>query len=177
MRRLDDRIDQEKGVSVRSGIHGMEVLVAEAARVRPAERPCPRPSDMDCIRQAVKFRLSEMEDTISNRSDTIQDIMAESAKESYVRMCPADVDADAIVAEFAGKRFEVSQYHTWSGGPDSYESQLAEFPALAKLVDTLLSGQPAGDGPRAAAVEVALECLRWRTPPVLERRDDAYGPS
>ena len=175
--RLDDRIDQEKGVSVRSGIHGMEVLVAEAARVRPSERPCPRPSDMDCIRQAVKFRLSEMEDTISNRSDTIQDIMAESAKESYMRMCPAEVDADAILAEFADKRFEVSQYHAWRGGPNSYESQLAEFPALAKLVNTLLSGQPVGDGPRAAAVEVALECLRWRTPPVLERRDDAYGPS
>lgn len=175
--RQDDRIDQEKGVSVRSGIHGMEVLVAEAARVRPAEQPCPRPSDMDCIRQAVKFRLSEMEDTVSNRSDTIQDIMAESAKELYVQLCPAEVDAGAIAAEFAGKRFEVSQRHAWSGGPDSYESQLAEFPALAKLVDTLLSGQPAGDGPRAAAVEVALECLRRRTPPVLERRDDAYGPS
>lgn len=175
--RLDDRIDQEKGVSVRSGIHSMEVLVAEAARVRPAEQPCPRPSDMDCIRQAVKFRLSELEDTISNHSDTIQNIMAESARESYVRMCPAEVDADGIRAEFSDKRFEVSQYRTWSGGPDSYDSQLAEFPALAKLVDTLLSGQPAGDGPRAVAVEVALECLRWRTPPVLERRDDAYGPS
>ena len=178
--RLDDRIDQEKGVSVRSGIHGIEVLVAEAARVRPAEQPCPRPSDMGCLEQAVKVRLSDIEDTAAGRAHTIQDIISESLNEWHIRMCPDSVDAEGIASEFAGRRFEVSQYHAWDGGPDSYVYQLREFPALAQLVHMMLPKntpqESAGDGLRAVAVEVALECLRWRTPPLLERHDGAYGP-
>ena len=192
--RSDDRIDQEKGVSVRSGIHGLEVLVAEAARVRPAEPACPRPSDMGCLEQAVKVRLAEMDDTIENRARAVRDIVAESLRESYARLCPADVDTESISAEFAGEKFVVSQRHGWSGGPDSYREQLRHFPALGRLVEGMVSGDARdvdgavqaadapgshspGDGLRAVAVEVALECLRWRTPPVLERREDAYGPA
>ena len=192
--RSDDRIDQEKGVSVRSGIHGLEVLVAEAARVRPAEPACPRPSDMGCLEQAVKVRLAEMDDTIENRARAVRDIVAESLGESYARLCPADVDTESISAEFAGEKFVVSQRHGWSGGPDSYREQLRHFPALGRLVEGMVSGDARdvdgavqaadapgshspGDGLRAVAVEVALECLRWRTPPVLERREDAYGPA
>jgi magnesium chelatase subunit I len=196
--RSDDRIDQEKGVSVRSGIHGLEVLVAEAARVRPAEPACPRPSDMGCLEQAVKVRLAEMDDTIENRARAVREIAAESLRESYAVMCPADVDAESISSEFAGKQFAVSQLRTWDGGPESYREQLRHFPALGRLVEgmvpkdpregmapasdltgTIHAGVPertADDGLRAVAVEVVLECLRWRTPPVLERREDAYGP-
>ena len=192
--RSDDRIDQEKGVSVRSGIHGLEVLVAEAARVRPAERACPRPSDMGCLEQAVKVRLAEMDDTLENRTRAVRDIVAESLRESYAQMCPEDADTESISTEFAGKKFVVSQSHVWSGGPDSYREQMSHFPALGRLVESMMptdardmdgavqaadaSGRPSpGDGLRAVAVEVALECLRWRTPPILERREDAYGPA
>lgn len=190
--RSDDRIDQEKGVSVRSAIHGIEVLVAEAARIRPAETACPRPSDMECLDQAVKVRLSELDDTIDNRASIVEDVMARSLQESYSHICPANIDTDGISAEFADKQFVVSQTHTWNTQPDSYKAQLRDFPALSRLVEDIITsdtwdvivGSPHqdtvcpnanSDGLRAVAVEVALECLRWKKPPVLERRDDVYG--
>lgn len=178
--RSDDRVDREAGVSVRSGIHGLEVLAAEAARVRPSSPACPRPSDMGCLEQAVKLRLSEMDDTPENRAQTATSIITDSLRESYARMCPAGIDTNAIASEFAGKQFVASQGISWSGGPDSYVEQLRQFPALSHMVDMMKPRAALGgadpDGLAAVATELALECLRWRDPPVLEKREDAYGP-
>lgn len=178
--RQDDRVDQDAGVSVRSGIHSLEVLVAEAARVRPGTSVCPRPSDIWCLEQAVKIRLADMDDTMHNRARITSEILAGSLQESYARMCPADIDAGAIADEFVGKQFVVSQGMSWRDGPDSYRFQLQDFPTLSKIIHDMtpysIIGGPDPDGLAAVATEITLECLRWRDPPVLERHEDAYGP-
>lgn len=172
--RESDLISREKGISVRFGIHGLELLVAEARRVRPSEAPCPRPSDFGCLWQAARFELAELDDTVENRADVFDRILEESLGESCTKECPGDMDGDRIRGEFAGRTFVVSQDALWDVGANPYLSQMDGIPALKRAVDAV-SPRFGGDGcARAAATEAVLEALRQRKPPVLERRDSGY---
>ena len=187
--RASPLVNQEKGVSVRMGIHGLELLAAEALRARPAALACPRMSDMACLVQVARFELSEIDDTPQNRHDTLRDIIEESIRGNRIDM--GQDDMDAIKSEFEGRRFSTSSDMM----PEEYDSQLADFPALRRVVertaDDAISGKrfrrfaagadsgamPDGmirQGMVAATAEGVLEGLCWSEPRILERRDSAY---
>lgn len=165
-------VNQDKGVSVRFGIHGLELLIAEAQRVRPDDIPCPRISDFGCLSQAARFELIEIDDTIQNRLKVWQDIMDQTIDTVCSEMTPDMSTHDDIKTEFGKREFHVSQVISW----DSYVSHLKQFPILHDAIlhmDKTISGETIHTGP--IATELTLECLRRCRPPVLERRDSKYA--
>lgn len=187
-------VSQEKGVSVRVGIHGLELLIAEARRARPDCMACPRISDLDCLYQVARFELSEIDDTPENRLGTLNGIIDEAIKNYNV-----DVESsliDKIKSEFEGKEFDVSNVTSY----DVYKKRLDNFPALCGVVEQLTdnivndkdyslfyNGAVYAKGSPDAiddnmikkeimpvVLEMVLEWLCWHTPKILERRDTKY---
>lgn len=132
-------VNQAKGVSVRFGIHGLEILVGESERARAIPHNTVavlRHSDMYYLSQIAKFELSEMDDTLENRQKVFLQVLEESIRETCLEYVQG-VDAEtlgAIKAEFAGKTFQVSPQTIWRNGATSYENQLTSFSKLAHLV-------------------------------------------
>lgn len=133
-------INQDKGVSVRMGIHSLELLVGEAERIRALSHrilPVPRPCDIYCIGQATKFELVEMDDTIVNREKILRDLISKSLMETsleYVKGIDPTL-LDRIKQEFVGKTFQVSQKFIGSNSmQESYENQLKNFKTIHDLV-------------------------------------------
>lgn len=141
--RQSNEINQDKGVSVRMGIHSLELLVSEAERTRSLSHnllPVPRPSDIFSIEQCAKFELAELDDTKENRKKTLMDLINSSLKETsleYVNeIDPATLES--IKKEFVGKNFMVSQNILGSNHSEtSYEAQLKNFNTLAVMVDKI----------------------------------------
>ena len=195
--RNNPMVNQDKGVSVRFGIHGLELLVAEAARVRPNDIPCPRPSDFGCLIQAARFELIEIDDTIPNRIKTWQDIMNQTMADVCADIMPDAASNDAIKMEFADKEFAVSQTTPW----ESYAAQLDAFPLLYHIMDQMdkspvvaragtkstradqeidkiikeLKGENHEIRTGPVSLEMTLECLSRCKPPILDRRDSKYA--
>lgn len=141
--RASNEINQDKGVSVRMGIHSLELLVGEAERTRSISHnlvAVPRPSDMFSIDQSVKFELAELDDTPANRSQVLHAFIANSVKDTSLEYMQG-VDHgifDAIKKEFAGKSFQVSQEILCSGSMQtSYDSQMNDFSSLSNLVGSV----------------------------------------
>ena len=85
--RSRDEINQEKGVSVRMGVHSMELLISESERCRSifnAVISVPRFCDFDSIFQAVKFELSEIDDNFESRSKLLGNLIDEALKKVSV---------------------------------------------------------------------------------------------
>jgi len=141
--RASQGINQDKGVSVRMGIHALELLVGEAERTRALSHKIlavPRPCDIFCIGQATKFELVEMDDTVMNREKILRDLIIKSLKEislEYIKgMDPAFVEK--IKQEFVGKTFQVSQKIVGKNSTQlTYENQLKNFMTIQNLVDTI----------------------------------------
>jgi len=141
--RASQEINQDKGVSVRMGIHALELLVGEAERTRALSHKIlavPRPCDIFCIGQATKFELTEMDDTVINREKILRDLIIKSLKETsleYIKgIDPAFVEK--IKQEFLGKTFQVSQKIVGENSMElTYENQLKNFKTVQNLVDTI----------------------------------------
>lgn len=141
--RISQEINQDKGVSVRMGIHALELLVGEAERTRALSHKIlavPRPCDIFCIGQATKFELAEMDDTVLNREKILRDLIIKSLKETsleYIKgIDPAFVEK--IKQEFVGKTFQVSQKIVGKNSMQStYENQLKTFRTIQNLVDNI----------------------------------------
>lgn len=138
--RTSQEINQDKGVSVRIGIHSLELLIGEAERTRALFHKIlavPRPCDIFCIGQAAKFELTEMDDTVTNREKILQDLITKSLKEislEYVKKIDAET-VEKIKQEFAGKTFYVSQNIVGANSMQTtYENQLKNFETIRKLV-------------------------------------------
>ncbi|HSF27548.1 MAG TPA: hypothetical protein VLA53_00780 [Nitrosopumilaceae archaeon] len=138
--RASQEINQDKGVSVRMGIHCLELLVGEAERTRALSHKMlaiPRPSDMFCLGQATKFELAEMEDTLANREKVLRDIISQSMKETSLEYIK-EIDQtllDKIKQEFVGKTFQISQKFVGKNSMQlSYENQLQNFETLRNLI-------------------------------------------
>ncbi|HII36337.1 MAG TPA: AAA domain-containing protein [Nitrosopumilaceae archaeon] len=138
--RASQEINQDKGVSVRMGIHCLELLVSEAERTRALSHKMlaiPRPSDMFCIGQSTKFELAEMDDTITNREKILQEFIVQSVKETsleYIKEMD-EVLLEKIKQEFTGKTFQVSQKIVDKNSMQlSYENQLQSFETLQKII-------------------------------------------
>ena len=138
--RASQEINQDKGVSVRMGIHCLELLVGEAERTRALSHKIlaiPRPSDMFCIGQATKFELAEMDDTIINRGKVLREIITQSIKDTSLEYIKEIDQAllDKIKQEFIGKTFQVSQKIVDTNNTHvSYENQLQSFETLRNLI-------------------------------------------
>ncbi|MDE1844851.1 MAG: sigma 54-interacting transcriptional regulator [Thaumarchaeota archaeon] len=143
--RSSSEINQDKGVSVRMGIHSLELLVGEAERTRSISHDIlalPRPCDIFSIAQSVKFELAELDDTPENRSKVLQKIISNSMKDTSLEYLK-DIDPnifDLIKNEFLGKSFQVSQTILGSNSMHtSYENQLKNFNSLQNLVTSVYS--------------------------------------
>jgi magnesium chelatase subunit I len=139
--RSSKEINQDKGVSVRMGIHSLELLVGEAERTRALTHdilPIPRPSDIFSIGQCSKFELAELDDSTANRQKTLENLIYDVLKETsleYLQDVQPDL-SEAIKKEFAGKNFIVSQAILASNSMEvSYENQMKNFNSLANLVE------------------------------------------
>ncbi len=202
--RISSEINQAKGVSVRFGIHGLELLVGESERARAISHKTiavPRHSDMHCLSQIAKFELSEIDDTIENRqkifSQLLEDAVKETSLEYLQGVTPETLES--IKQEFSGKTFQVSQKMVWQNGQASYKNQLQGFADLAGLVDSKLvqakeeqanleqklasekiaskNIQPsdrASDELRSAFLEIILDGLYHVTPKIIDKKEAGY---
>lgn len=139
--RASQEINQDKGVSVRMSVQGLELLVGEAERTRAISHnilPLPRPSDIFCIWQCAKFELAELDDNSENRQKTLKNLIDAAIKEVSLEYMK-DTDQGTLASvknEFVGKNFVVSQSILGSNSMESsYENQLKNFHSLASLVD------------------------------------------
>ena len=197
-------INQETGVSVRFGIHGLELLVGEAERTRGVSKkmvPVPRLSDMHCLDQVAKFELVETDDTIENRERWLKQLISESIKEislEYLNEVNATL-LESIKKEFEGITFQVSQKMIWTNGELSYKSQLEKFKNLKELIESKLSQIKSDQSSfqektksfninakmlevdedneselLSALTEIILEGLCWTQPKILDKKEAGY---
>jgi magnesium chelatase subunit I len=139
-------INHDRGVSVRMGIHSLELLIGETERTRSIKHKVtviPRFCDFHSIHQASKFELLEVEDTYENRFNILNLIIADAIKQvssEYIHKVPL-AEISKIKNEFTkNKTFEVSQSivgHKKINSAD-YESQLTRFPVLNKIVTKMI---------------------------------------
>jgi len=141
--RIHHDINHDKGVSVRMGVHSIELLVGEAERTRSIlynVKAVPRFCDIQSIHQSSKFELSEMEDNRQNRMNILELIIAEAVKEislEYVQRFSPD-QIIKLRDEFAkNKSFIVSQTmvgNNQKSDLNTYESQVEKFPSLKEVL-------------------------------------------
>jgi magnesium chelatase subunit I len=139
--RSSNEINQDKGVSVRMGVHSLELLVGEAERTRSINHniiPVPRPSDIFSITQSVKFELAELDDVAENRTKVLKTLISNAMKETSLEYL-IGIDSsilDLIKKEFQGKSFQVSQAILGTNSSQtSYDNQLKNFNSLLTLIN------------------------------------------
>ena len=138
--RSSNEINQDKGVSVRMGVHSLELLVGEAERTRSITHnimAVPRPSDIFSIAQSVKFELAELDDVTENRTKVLKTLISNAMKETSLEYLTG-IDSsilDLIKKEFQGKSFQVSQAILGvNSSQTSYDNQLKNFNSLITLI-------------------------------------------
>ncbi len=144
--RIHHDINREKGVSVRVGIHSMELLVSETERTRSISQlitTVPRFCDVHSIHQSVKFELTEIEDNRDNRIDVLRSIINDAIKDvslQYIQKLTEE-QLSLLRKDFGNRKtFTISQTmpsHSKTTSPD-YQSQLEMFPELKKVVSDML---------------------------------------
>lgn len=206
--RASTEINQDKGVSVRMGVHSLELIVGETERTRAVSNnilAIPRPCDIFCISQSVKFELAELDDTFENRNKTLIFLINNSLKETALEYLK-DLDQsilEAIRKEFSNKTFQVSQKIVGSNHEQiSYNNQIRNFVNLSTLVDIVyqkvkseqeefvkntikysilnehvIISENVEAELRAAIIELVLEGLYWFEPKILDKRNGAYVAS
>lgn len=201
--RSHPEINQAKGVSVRFGIHGLELLVGESERVRAIPNQTvaiPRHSDMYCLNQIAKFELSELDDTVENRSKIFEDLLVDSIKETSLEYI-GGVDPNSLESirqEFTQRTLQVSQKIVWNDGQASYKNQLQHFGTLSSLVDSKLAqvrdeqknleqklaaahitsrniALDDTDEIKSAILEVILDGLCFTTPKIIDKKESGYA--
>ena len=203
--RTSNEINQDKGVSVRMGVHSIELLVGEAERTRSISHDLlalPRPSDVFCINQSVKFELAELDDTNENREKILKSLITNSLRDTsleYIKDTDPNV-FETIRKEFAGKTFQVSQGILGSNSmQSSYDNQLKDFSSLSTMInsvlqkveseqeefikdsqkyeisqDSIVISPSARNELKAAIAELVVEGLCWVEPKVLDKRESTY---
>ncbi len=147
-------INQDKGVSVRMSVHGLEVVVAEAERMRSIRykiKTIPRFSDIFSIYQTSKFELSDLDDNVQNRVKFLNTFIVRSIKDisvEYVSKIPQSI-IQQIKEEFSRKKiFFVSQSLCGSPPLDQsnketqgldYYTQLLNYPSLRYAIENIIN--------------------------------------
>ena len=181
----------------------MELLISESERTRSlfhATINVPRYCDFGSIFQAVKFELSEMDDTFDARSKLLGKLIDEALKlVSLSYLDTTDINELQLIRnDFSNdNRFNVSQKMLGidRSSMRDYQTQLKKLPHLEQLVvktiDRILKEQGETieklrkhdvnssfisipqqlDGELLASVtELVLEGLTWTEPAVLEKK-------
>ena len=81
--RNNPEINNERGVSVRSTIHSLEIIIGEVEVMRSVLNDVPtvpRLSDIYCMFQSSKFELDEIEDTTENKIKFLNNTISEIIK-------------------------------------------------------------------------------------------------
>lgn len=151
--RIRDEINHEKGVSVRMGVHCMELLISESERTRSLFHPVhtiPRYCDFHSMYQGVKFELSDMEDSYEARSKILYSLTQDALREvslAYLNSIGPH-ELQHVRNDFGeSDRFVVSQDMLGIDGSAAldYRSQLKKFPNLdrvvVKIIDRTLKEQ------------------------------------
>ena len=200
--RSHPEINQIKGVSVRFGIHGLELLVGESERVRAIPNQVmaiPRHSDMYCLSQTAKFELSEIDDTAENRSRIFEELLVDSIKETsleYLQGVDPNI-LELIKQEFTQRTLQVSQKINWNDGQISYKNQMQHFATLNNLLDSKLEQIKEeqknleqrlsthivnknitldnSDEIKSAILEVILDGLCFTTPKIIDKKESGYA--
>ena len=113
--RINPEINSERGVSVRSTIHSLEILIGEVESSRSISNntiTIPRFSDIYCISQSSKFELDEIEDTTENKAIFLNSVIDETIKEVSKEFFSNFINAEELISiknEFKGKTFTVLQ--------------------------------------------------------------------
>ncbi|MGN6822602.1 MAG: AAA family ATPase [Candidatus Nitrosocosmicus sp.] len=113
--RINPEINSERGVSVRSTIHSLEILIGEVESSRSINNntlTIPRFSDIYCISQSSKFELDEIEDTTENKAIFLNSVINETIKEVSKEFFSNFINAEELISiknEFKGKTFTVLQ--------------------------------------------------------------------
>jgi len=140
-------VNHDKGVSVRMGVHSMEMMIGEAERTRSIPHgvmAIPRFCDIQSIRQSSKFELAEMEETRENRNNLLDSVIESTLKEVSLEYLQK-ISQDHIVKvknDFTkNKVFQVSQAAPGSGKKIDYdyETQLSKFPSLRQAVNETIA--------------------------------------
>lgn len=145
-------VNQDKGVSVRMSVHGLEVIVSEAERIRSIKhniKTIPRFSDLFSIYQTSKFELSDLDDNSENRFKFLNSFIEKSIKNislEYVQKIPANL-INQIKEDFSkNKTFIVSQ--SLLGSSDclhhdndalDYNKQLSNYPSLHNAIENIIN--------------------------------------
>ena len=135
-------INQDKGVSVRMGVHSMELLIGEAERTRSIlhyVNAVPRFCDFHSIHQSSKFELSELEDNRQNRTNTLDSIISSATKDvslAYVQRLSSEQIIKLKNDFEENKAFHVSQMMLGRKKSEfgDYESQIVSFPTLKQVL-------------------------------------------
>ncbi len=113
--RNNPEVNNERGVSVRSTIHSLEIIIGEVEVKRSVLNDVPtipRFSDIYCMFQSSKFELDEIEDTTENKinflNNTINEIIRETSREYLAKFIDSE-DLLNIKKEFKNKVFTVLQ--------------------------------------------------------------------
>lgn len=113
--RNDPEINADRGVSVRSTIHSLELIIGEVENARSIFNKTitiPRLSDVFCIFQSSKFELDEMEDDSESRSAFLTNIINKSIRNmttDYLKEIIKSDEINSIKNEFKAKTFVVTQ--------------------------------------------------------------------
>lgn len=130
--RNDPEINADRGVSVRSTIHSLELIVGEVENTRSIFNKSitiPRLSDVFCIFQSSKFELDEMEDDSESRSVFLKNIINKSIRNMAMDYFTGIVNSEEVLAiknEFKGKTFTVTQNQYQMS--DITKQQIQQYP-------------------------------------------------
>jgi magnesium chelatase subunit I len=201
--RNNSEINQAKGVSVRFGIHGLELIVGESERTRSIHHKMiavPRHSDMYCLSQIAKFELAEIDDTIENRHKLFDELLSGAIRETCLEYLQGidQTTLESIKQEFSGKTFQISQKIVWQNGQTSYQNQMQSFANLGKLIDSMLekikqeqvsfeknlpkefscknltlTDQTSGEL-KSAVLEIVLDGLCFITHKIIDKKETGY---
>lgn len=131
--RNDPEINADRGVSVRSTIHSLELIVGEVENTRSIFNKSitiPRLSDVFCIFQSSKFELDEMEDDSESRSVFLKNIINKSIRNMAMDYFTGIVNSEEVLAiknEFKGKTFTVTQNQYQMS--DITKQQIQQYPS------------------------------------------------
>gem|GEM_PF-120276 len=140
--RNNPEINNERGVSVRSTIHSLEIMIGEVEVCRSISNntiTIPRFSDINCIFQSSKFELDEMEDTTENRIRFLNSIIYENIKEISKEFFFKLVNSEELLSiknEFKGKTFVVMQNQYQKQNANKNYTNLPFIKSSSKNKDT-----------------------------------------
>ena len=140
--RNNPEINNERGVSVRSTIHSLEIMIGEVEVSRSISNntiTIPRFSDIHCIFQSSKFELDEMEDTTENRIRFLNSIIYENIKEISKEFFFKLVNSEELLSiknEFKDKTFVVMQNQYQKQNANKNYTNLPFIKSSSKNKDT-----------------------------------------